>query len=53
MLTSFIPTVYVQISPERLTVRNVKTGASISEVPEVAIAHDPKTNIVGVGAEAR
>jgi rod shape-determining protein MreB len=52
LLTSLIPTLYVQISPERLTVRNVKTGEIISEVAEIAIAYDPKPRIVGVGAEA-
>lgn len=53
MLASLMPTVYVQVSPERLTVRNARTGEAISEVPEVAIAHDPKPRIVGVGTEAR
>lgn len=53
MLSSLIPTVYVQISPDRLTVRNTKTGETISEVPEVAMSHGPKTNILGVGNEAR
>ncbi len=53
MLTSLIPTVYIQISPERLTVRNTKSGVAISEIPEVAIAHDPKTSILGVGTDAR
>ena len=49
----FKPVIYVQLSPERLTVRNAKTGKAISEVPEVAIASDPKLTIVSVGAEAR
>lgn len=53
MLPSLMPTVYVQVSPQRLTIRNVKTGASVSEIPELAIARDPKLRIVGVGAEAR
>ena len=53
MLTSLIPTVYVQVSPERLTVRNARTGVAISEIPEIAIARDPKATIVGVGTEAR
>lgn len=33
-------------------VRNAKTGKAISEVPEIAIASDPKPRIVGVGTEA-
>lgn len=53
MLSSFIPTVYVQLSPERLTVRNAKNGETISETPELAIARDPKPRVLGVGAEAR
>lgn len=53
MLSSLMPTVYVQLSPQRLTIRNVKTGASVSEIPEIAIARDPKPRILGVGAEAR
>lgn len=48
----FKPIIYVQISPERLTLRNVRTGEFISEVPEVAIAYDNKVRIVGVGSEA-
>lgn len=37
MFAFLVPTLYIQISPERLTIRNPKTGASISEVPEMAI----------------
>ncbi|MBC3921135.1 rod shape-determining protein [Undibacterium sp. CY18W] len=48
------PTVlYVQISPEQLSVRNVKSGESISEVPELAISAPPDQKILGVGATAR
>lgn len=53
MLSAFKPTIYIQVSPERLTVRNAKTGETISELPEVAIAQGAKPKIVGVGAEAR
>jgi rod shape-determining protein MreB len=53
MFTSLTPTVYIQISPERLTVRNAKTGETISEVPEIAITHNPKPSIVDVGNDAR
>jgi len=52
-LDIFKPVIYVQLSPERLTVRNAKTGKAISEVPEVAITRESKTKIVGVGAEVR
>lgn len=53
MLSALKPTIYVQISPERLTVRNVRNGESISEVPEIAIGHDPKPTILAVGEQAR
>lgn len=47
----FKPIIYVQISPDRLILRNIKSGEVISEVPEVAIAYDKKVRIVGVGSE--
>lgn len=53
MLSFFVPTLYVQVSPERLTIRNAKTGTSISERPELALVRDPKPRILGVGSEAR
>lgn len=53
MLGFFTQIFYIQVSPDRLTVRNPKTGESFSEVPEVAIANDPKSRIVGIGREAR
>lgn len=53
LFDKFIPIIYVQISPERLAIRNVKTGNTISEVPEVAIAYDKKERIVGVGNAAQ
>ncbi len=54
MLSSFFNScLYVQISPERLIVRDPRTGIQFSEIPEVGIAHDPKARIVGVGVAAR
>ncbi|MFZ6761008.1 rod shape-determining protein MreB [Undibacterium sp. Ji50W] len=48
------PTIlYVQISPEQLSVRDVKSGECISEVPELAITAAPDQKILGVGAAAR
>jgi rod shape-determining protein MreB len=44
---------YVQISPDRLVVRNPRTGQQISEVPELAIVTVPKFRVVAVGAAAR
>lgn len=49
----FRPRIYVRISPQRLSVRNVKSGTEISEVPEMAISEGPRKKILGVGAEAR
>ncbi|OOG39692.1 rod shape-determining protein [Polaromonas sp. A23] len=53
-LLAFVsPTFYLRLSPERLTIRNVRTGAFISEVPEIAILRGAKKpQILGVGAEA-
>lgn len=54
MLSAFSPLLYVKVAPERLTVRNVRTGAEIAEVPEIAIGNaGKKAVILGVGAEAR
>lgn len=53
MFKAFIPTVYVQLSAERLTLRNPKTGMTVSEVPEIAIASGAKSKVLGIGAEAR
>lgn len=54
MLSALSPLLYVKVAPDRLTVRNVKTGAEISEVPEVAIGKAGKKAVVlAVGAAAR
>jgi rod shape-determining protein MreB len=53
MLNYFTQIIYVQVSPDRLTVRNPKTGESLSEVPEIAISNTPKPRVIGVGKEAR
>jgi rod shape-determining protein MreB len=52
MLRSFLPVLYVRISPERIVVTNAKTGQSVSEVPELAIVGNPK-RIAGFGETAR
>ena len=44
---------YLQISPDRLSVRNVKTGDTVELMPEVAVKRGKKTEIVGTGAMAR
>jgi rod shape-determining protein MreB len=53
MLSAFKPVIYVQISPEKLVLKNLKTGQTIAEIPEVAISAPPKHRIVALGSEAR
>jgi rod shape-determining protein MreB len=53
MFRYFNQVIYVQISPNRLTVRNPQTGVAISEVPEIAFTRTPKPTILGAGTEAR
>jgi rod shape-determining protein MreB len=54
MLSALFPILYVKVAPDRLTVRNVRTGAEISEVPEIAMAKaGKKTVILASGVEAR
>jgi rod shape-determining protein MreB and related proteins len=53
MFTALRPVLYIKLSPERLTVRNVRSGESVSEVPEMAISTAPKQAILAVGSEAR
>ena len=52
MLRSFIPIVYVRVSPERLVVTNARSGESVSEVPELAVARNPE-RVLAVGSAAR
>ncbi|MGE0330382.1 MAG: rod shape-determining protein [Ramlibacter sp.] len=52
MFSALKPLIYIQISPERLTLKNVKTGESMAEVPELAISAAP-AKILAVGAQAR
>jgi rod shape-determining protein MreB len=44
---------YAQLSSARLTIRNVKTGETVSEPPEVAITRGAKPTIMGMGNLAR
>ena len=54
MLSAFSPLLYIKVAPDRVTVRNVKTGAEIAEVPEIAIGVlGRKKAILAVGAPAR
>lgn len=53
MFGFFRPILYVMISPELLTIKNLSSGRVISEVPEVAISKSPRPKILGVGSKAR
>jgi rod shape-determining protein MreB len=54
LLSPLLPFFYVKISAECVTVRNVKAGIEVSEVPEIAIADDSgKKIILAVGKDAR
>lgn len=52
VLDGLIPVLYVRISPDRLSVTNAKSGETISEPPELAIAGTP-AKVIGAGAQAR
>jgi rod shape-determining protein MreB len=45
--------IYVQVSPHRLTLRNAKTGESVTTSPEIALAKGRNPKVVAVGAKAR
>ena len=54
MLSFFSPLVYIQISPNLLTLKNLKTGLEISEVAEIALSLPPNPKVIlGAGAQAR
>src|SRR5256885_16950290 len=53
MLSAFISLIYVQISPERLTLKDPKTGQTLSEVPELALSPPPRRRILAAGPQAR
>ncbi|MCL2656569.1 MAG: rod shape-determining protein [Betaproteobacteria bacterium] len=50
----FNQVLYVQLSPQRLMVRDPRSGRAFDEVPKVAIVRPPnaKAKIVGIGAQA-
>jgi rod shape-determining protein MreB len=53
MLSRLVPVLYIQIAPDRITVRNPKSGLTVSEVPEMAISAAPKETILAIGPQAR
>lgn len=46
------PIFYIRLSPYRLTVRNVRSGASVSALPEIAVSRGPKGQLLGAGEDA-
>lgn len=52
---SFMPgtVVYIAVTPERVTVRDVESGKLFSEVPEIALSGTDKFKVVAIGSEAR
>ena len=53
MFSALKPVVYVQISSQLVVMKNVKTGETITEVPELAISAPPKPRILAVGSQAK
>jgi rod shape-determining protein MreB len=53
MLSALRPTVYAQLSPERLIVRDVRTGRSYAAAPVGAVLPGPLRRVLAVGQEAR
>ncbi len=51
-LQLFNSVIYVQLSPDRITVRDVKSGYEISEPPLVAITRKPKETVLAYGNKA-
>lgn len=52
MFDLFAAPLYIRLSPYKLSVCNVKTGLSISEVPEIALSRGPKKRILDIGEKA-
>jgi rod shape-determining protein MreB len=46
------PVVYVKLSPDMVSVREVNSGYELSEPPLIAIARNPKERVLAVGQEA-
>lgn len=53
MLRTLRPIVYAQLSPERLAVRDVRTGRSHAGPPIGAVLPGPLRRVVSVGQDAR
>lgn len=53
LFAALMPTLYVQVSPERVSIRNLKTGTTQVEVAEIAVSGADKPTIEAFGAAAR
>lgn len=54
MLAFLQPLLYIQITPERVAIRNLRTGASLSEVADLALGQQGgKPRVLAVGAQAQ
>lgn len=53
MFAKFKSIIYIQISPERLILKNLKSGEIISVIPEMAISAPPSQQIIAIGTQAR
>ncbi len=52
MFDLFAAPLYIRLSPFKLSVRNVKTGLSINEVPEIALSRGLNPQILDIGDKA-
>lgn len=53
MFASLQPLLYIQISPERVVIRNLRTNTTLSEVAEIALTEQGrKARVLAVGAQA-
>lgn len=53
MFDSLKPVIYIQISPDNFSVKNVRSGETISGVAELALSALPEQKILGLGTVAR
>lgn len=53
LFAAFQPLLCIQLSPERVIIRNLKTGTTLNEVAELAVGEPGgKLAVLGVGAQA-
>lgn len=50
MFNSLFPVFYLRISPQQISIRNVRTGDSFTDTPDVAIQQGAQKTILAVGA---